>query len=243
MVRSECLWGVLIGTTLVFSAQGAVIYSDDLSGSGSDDLAGAAPDVRPGTEVWSAGAGFNADGSFDSALDTSTGSASLPFVPGAGFVYTLTAVVDPVSAGATNPRDWVILGFQENQNDANALLGPPSPSMFFRGDRVGVNPIGTRVTSAGGFTNHDPAVDLLGPTELKIILDTTDTAWTVDFVAGGTSVTGVQTFASNPTINYVFFGTTIQGSIDSFELTAVPEPASAALMGLGGLWALLRRRE
>lgn len=52
------------------------------------------------------------------------------------------------------------------------------------------------------------------------------------------------TYTTNPTINYVGFVTEggLTGSVSAFELSAVPEPSTYALMGLGGLALLLRIR-
>src|SRR5690348_7440849 len=87
-------------------ASGQVIYQDSFSGSGN--LNGAAPDVRPGAETWVA-EDWQANGTI-TAPATSIGSNSfLPFIPAAGKVYSLSLEVNPTTA--TDPTTWFAMGF------------------------------------------------------------------------------------------------------------------------------------
>ena len=87
------------------SASAAIIYSDDFSGSSGANLNGTAPDVRPGTQTWTAATAIKADGSVSGVGHA---SAYLPFNPVAGNVYTMS--VDVNVTGGTG-GNWFALGF------------------------------------------------------------------------------------------------------------------------------------
>ena len=79
---------------------------------------------------------------------------------------------------------------------------------------------------------------------LKVVLDTTNSAdyvatWFLDDVQIDTRSIGA------PSLTHVFInkhsGST-SGTVDNFQLTTVPEPSSVALLSLGGLVLLRRRR-
>ncbi len=83
---------------------------------------------------------------------------------------------------------------------------------------------------------------------LAVVLDTTESAWTVEWFVNDTSIRSIG-YTANPTINYVGFGRLFaaSGTVDDFSLTvsAVPEPASSALVVaaiVGGAITLRRRR-
>ena len=85
------------------------------------------------------------------------------------------------------------------------------------------------------------------PVNLKVVLDTTNAAnyeatWFIDGVEKD------STFIGAPSLTHVFInkhsGST-SGTVDNFQLTntaAIPEPSSVALLSLGGLVLLRRRR-
>src|SRR4051794_24377392 len=99
--------GLLSGTP----APGAVIYSDDFSGVAGSNLDTSAPDVRPGTETWTAGTAFKQDGT----VAVATHTAYLPFVPQPGQLYRLSLDVN-----TTNVNDnFIGLGFTQLQPTAS----------------------------------------------------------------------------------------------------------------------------
>jgi hypothetical protein len=84
-----------------------------------------------------------------------------------------------------------------------------------------------------------------GPVNVSVTLNTMGTNWATSFAVNG-NVIRSATFATNPTITNVVFGTNnVAGSVNNFVLTAVPEPSTYGLLGLAGLAFLLvsRRRK
>jgi hypothetical protein len=239
-IPSSIRWaGCMIAALAVMaeSSGAALIYSENFSGLSSTLLNGQAPQTRPGTETWTASASIKADGTavfqaFDEA------SSFLPFAPIGGQVYTLTATL--AQPGPRNADgQWGGIGFTAGNTVSTAIWRDPnlaSPWMLYRNNDPVVTFTGTGTTgseSEGNFT---------GTQTLTIVLDTTADLWTAAWKVGGTSVR-THTFATNPTINYVAFGRASAGvDFDSFTLDVIPEPGSVAMLGIGGLAMLMRRR-
>jgi len=205
-------------------AQAGVIYSDNFGGSGATLLAGTAPDVRPGSETWTAattGAVWYADGS-----KTANGSshAWLPFIPYPGNVYTLSIDVNPNYVGGNT--DWFALGFSASNIVNNAFHPAPNNAvawMLNRSDDASSSVIQTFLgPSTGGGASHDLNPDKVGWVNLKVVLDTQSGAWTAQWFADDVALRGPVTFGSNPAINYVGFGSynNTQGLVDNFSLTS-----------------------
>jgi len=75
-------------------------------------------------------------------------------------------------------------------------------------------------------------------------LDTTLANWTTSIYQGGTQIGSTYTYTTNPTITRVgFVSEGSGGQVNAFQLTAVPEPSTYAMV-LGGLLnlSLIRRR-
>ncbi|MHB1158495.1 MAG: PEP-CTERM sorting domain-containing protein [Phycisphaerales bacterium] len=238
------LGGVLaaLGTVTLWNtstATAAVIYQDDFSGSSATNLPGTTPDVTTGGNTWqgSAGSLWKADGSLTMTTNTSS-SASLPSTVTNGFIYTLSADLNPTSA--FNNLNWIGLGFSSvywvpfltNTNDW-ALV------------RV------TRGTGQGqSFTNNTSNAVVFdtptGPVNIKIVLNTMAPQWTAEFFVNNVSFRGpVNTTTSTPAdFAFVGFGviSNVNGTVDNFVFSSVPEPATLGLLAMGGLFMLPRRR-
>ena len=233
------------------SAQAAVIFADDFIGNpdtGLDGLNGESPDVGSGT--WVASSSFNANGTYIAGAGS---SATLAFAPSDGFIYTLDARVNIATSG-----QWIALGFGDGQSTA---VG--NNSRFTNGS----TPLGAvwmlRIDGAAGRASQDgtngqhetwTGVDnVTGSIDLRIVLDTQTTGdWTATWFAkddGDTSYTEVWTTenviseASIDSVGFALSGGSATGSIGSFSLSTVPEPSATALLGLGCLALILRRRK
>ena len=79
--------------------------------------------------------------------------------------------------------------------------------------------------------------------ELSLVLDTTGPQWTVASFMGGVQKGSTYTYATNPTIEYVsLIRTGASGAISNLQISAVPEPATAAVLALATGLLCLRRR-
>ena len=119
-----CVLASCVGLFLSTAGAGAtVIYADDFSGPAGTDLNDTAPDIRSGTDGgnsaarWIAFNAFDADGTVGNEVQSSC--ALLPFIPGAGEIYTLSLDVNTTGGGV----DWLALGFTQNINTGQAFVG------------------------------------------------------------------------------------------------------------------------
>ena len=209
---------LLIGGTNKASA--AVLYSQTFTG-GASTLVGTTPTTGGGT--WVGANIINLDGN-----STGVGDAvSLAFTPTSGFVYDLTATIDVTNANGS----WLGVAFLQD-NNAYGFFGTQITPTALRTDRWQLWPQAANYNQ----TSND----------VLIRLDTTGAQWTATYFQGGAQIGDTYTYTGgNPTINYVGIVTegAAVGSVSAFQLTAVPEPSTYAMV-LGGLLnlSLIRRR-
>ena len=223
------LCGALLMTIALLGskASATTIYSQTFTG-GSSTLAGTTSTTGGGT--WTGGNILDQNGLAVPTVGLN-GAVSLPFTPSSGFVYDLTATINVTAAA-----NWLGVGFLQD----NGVYG------FF----------GTQTTPTALRTPTDwqlwpPGASFgLASNDVLVRLDTTGAQWTTSYYQGGTQMGSTYTYATaNPTINYVGFvmegaTTGVTGNVSAFQLTAVPEPSTYALLVAGGVGSLLtfRRR-
>jgi hypothetical protein len=234
----------------------STIYANTFTGQPATAIEG----VAPGTASSYAGGSSSALWNDDSAgqntflqngtvasVPNNQASALLPFIPQSGYIYTLLATLSfPSGSG-----NWWGIGFTEN--DPVETTGD--------GGRLGDSQVGgqpwmlIRTTGANqGFPGLGASTLTLvsgalaaGNNSMSIVLNTTGAEWTDSFYVNNV-LDGTYTYTSaNPTISAVGFGSngSVNGTIDTFSLTAspTPEPTSVAMVGLGlGALALIRRK-
>ena len=209
---------LIVGTG---KASAAVIYSQDFPLNGNP-LLGTTSTVGGGT--WSGNNLFNIAG----YTTGSSGAIALAFTPVSGKIYDLTATINIANAN----ESWIGAGFLSTINDAYGFTGSPNSSAAIR--------------NGGAWTTFPGGGNGITSTDLRIRLDTTGAQWVSSFYQGGVQMGSAYTYTTgNPTINYVGFvseGTAV-GSVSAFQLTAIPEPSTYAMV-LGGLLnlSLIRRR-
>lgn len=209
---------LIVGTG---KASAAVIYSQDFPLNGNP-LLGTTSTVGGGT--WSGNNLFNIAG----YTTGSSGAIALAFTPVSGKIYDLTATINIANAN----ESWIGAGFLSTIDDAYGFTGSPNSSAAIR--------------NGGAWTTFPGGGNGITSTDLRIRLDTTGAQWVTSFYQGGVQMGSAYTYTSgNPTINYVGFvseGTAV-GSVSAFQLTAIPEPSTYAMV-LGGLLnlSLIRRR-
>ena len=255
MIRHRSMGLTLAACLAAAQASAAVIYDHNFSGV-SGPLNGVA--VGPTAAAWQAGPAFLDDGTVQAVVSGSpTGQAAhLPFTPQAGQIYTLTARI-------TNPNpDWIAVGFmpgpapggswtataagmRHSNSGAHAwALVRTHPT---NNDTEGFNGINTMNSAFG----HNSVPTGSAPVDFKIVLNTTAATWTAEYYLNGAQQGGVFNLpaTANTGIGGVGFSRTNNptqtsgGTIHSFRLEVVPEPATAVL-GLGslvGCIALTRR--
>jgi hypothetical protein len=272
MIKTKHLPALLATLALANPAANAAImlYSSTFSGSSGTNLNTTAVTTSGATgsqhtlygtsasAAWSAATRFKADGSFTHTGTVSTlnrGSATLPFTPQNGFVYTLKMTTN-YAVLAPN-TDWFATGFfmQNNYsgtvNAANggtvwALTRPGSGNA--NGDQVAhFNLAG----GAGAQGAPSASEDTSAPSTLTIVLDTTAGTgnWSATYSVGNDVLASVADLNAVD-IESVGIGAGLETSatynnanrFQSFELSVVPEPSATILLGLGSLTLLRRRR-
>jgi hypothetical protein len=201
-------------------ARAGTIYFDDFSGAGGN-LNGTTPDTTPtGTETWNApDTNFKDDGTHRNNWYAYT-EATLPFVPVSGYVYTL-------SVSVLEPEDYCC------HVDPIGLNFGGGPGIKFRDNG--------EVYSTG--KGADVLDSNYGDVAISaaIVLNTQATAWTAEWFVNGASVRGPEAYTTNPTITTVTIWRDWMGGRWD-DLTLTPEPATLALLGLGGFGLLLGRK-
>jgi hypothetical protein len=254
---TRCLAGLAAALGLAGASAQTTIYSDDFDG-GAVDIHTLAPDVRPGTETWTASPVFNADGSVDRPATASQGSMTLPFTPADGFIYTL----DASFSGVNGDTDWFGLGFARGQSSGSGTVDRfingnvvGATWMLFRGatpEPLATN--GNKIQRGLGAANPadwlDPVLWELdgGDIDLRIVLDTTGGtgAWTATWYAklpadASYSRVGATTAIPHDASNYTSVGIAASnssptagtgGTIGSFSLSAVAGVSLPAITGI-----------
>lgn len=246
-------------------AQMSLVYSNDFTaGSGSAVLDGTAPTVATGlaggssSSLWNNvnqdTAGFLDNGTMG---DLSACSVLLDFTPQAGYLYTMTGVV-------TIPSDmngtYAGMGFtiQNPQPDTGGLdarmssqyVGGANWFIIRSEDTQGRAAYEADNWFAGiGSQNQISAPNIVttgGTYTLTLTLDTRGTQWMADAYVDGTPFSGgPYTYTSNPAIvaaGIASSGNNANVTWQNWSLTAVPEPSTFALAGLGGIGVLLLAR-
>jgi len=229
-----------------------ILYQDGFEREGG--LRGSAPEIRVGqygasdSATWSGASEWTANGS--NAIDDYTNknhNVYLPFVPEAGYVYTLSADVYMPPVG---PYPALGVGFTSENLPYNGFCergkGIMSELYYESSGRcdvcVGVDQEwwndNVVVPGADG-TAHN----------FQIALDTTAANWKTTFYLDGDEVYSHTYADGNPWIQYVGFGvgdSSAGSTVDNFSLSVseIPEPGTLALLacGLIGLLAYAWRK-
>ena len=255
-----------IAAALVFSATGrlhaATVYLDSFDrGTSSLQVAlnGSAPDQATGlaggsaSAVWTSSA-WTTNGSQANLAPPGNSQAFLPFLPQAGEIYNLSAVLNTAS---TSRSGWPSLGFSNTDVTTGEQFHVSNTVYAWMLERGAPSASSQNQAFAGAGTNgliNDGTAT--SPVLLDITLNTISPTWTASFsvngvAVGSTNLPGVaQTGGSNP-IRFVAIGSGgfdaggESGSVSDFSLTAAtPLPNSAwmglALMGLLGAAKFIR---
>jgi hypothetical protein len=156
------------------------------------------------------------------------GTASLPFVPVAGIIYSLSANISVTNGSGSG---YAALGFTSSSASPSTPLFPylgPEPYLQLDSYNGGV-----QTNAAGVMSTPFPASSTAGD-EYTIVLNTQATDWTVAFYQGLTQLGTTYTYTTNPVINDIAIGADAYDTGTYSNLTLIPEPSTWAMM-LGGL--------
>ncbi len=245
---------VLMCMCLVALTHAELLIYDSFDGP-AGSLNGVTPDI--GSDAWAAdGTYLNLDGSGKLVVSSpgwfSGQNGLLPFAPENGYIYTLSAKVDVLSGG-----HWLGLGFVNSADASHVNDGfvwiPAGPSIIYQ-DNGGDGSVKSFVwgdyAPEDDKTSADLGVDISGEVLLECVIDTTqsETSWSISTYVNGVLAMTDQ-WGTNPVIAGVGLGalgadgSSINATVDDFMLTReVPEPATMALLGLGGLLLRSKRR-
>ena len=212
--------------------------------------------VEEGTGSWTAASIFSQNGAFGG----NAGSATLPFIPASGLVYTLDARVSITG----NSPNWLALGFANGQSSsigtshrfvADTVKG--TAWMLVRGNAtvsanstfngLATSPAG--MSWLGDLVNADYSTQT-GTLDLRIMLDTTAPTWTVRMLAktaAAATYTVVRPLENVVDVNRPYYtsvgfalaNTGPSGIIDSFSLTSSGGAADTDTDGLDDAWEIL----
>ena len=243
------------------SLHASVVYSDsftvnnaggDTARDPGDPLAGTTTEVGGGT--WAAHSGVllgqvgaSTDGNVYATSATSASLfAALPVSLNPGDIITLDARIKAFNA--TGADAWTGIGFADAEG---TLLSNGSTWAIIRQDTSRSDEI-VMLGAAGGTSNANKLIstatpglpDADGYTVVQMTYDSG--ANTVTLVVNGqTLLSDVANLgASAPSITHVAFQpfrNTVEGSIDDWKVTVVPEPSILGLMGVSGMMLMGRR--
>ena len=236
----------------------ATLYTDDFSGLVGEALNGTAPDSRPGTETWVCRQSTptlnlrdpRANGKMNGGASGAV-AAGLGFSLVTGKVYTFSVdmqITNPENDGddgvasATKETHWAGISFSTGTSVDSVALGENFASLLMRrnGGAQLLSPSGTATDEIDAGTYTYASFE-----EVSIILDTTESVWTADYLINGASIGEHDLDATlSAGTAYIRIGqaSTTTVMFDNLSLTTIPEPATAGLFGVFVVVALLVRR-
>jgi len=240
------------------STHAETLYSEDFNG-GSGTLAGVAPDVAPGAEVWSIGDTTEIRITENGDILSDNSIAYLPISLEVNTTYILTTTFN-LSASSTD-TSWLAQGFSTETGTLSsnrlASVGTGGVDWFlvrrtgnasaFGGEatadkwmETSSSPISvgsnmqmiTRLTIGATLADSTISMQVIDANTVLYTLDLDDTG---PATSRAIDASGIKYLAIS--------GSTVNGSLDGLTFSSIPEPTTYALItGLLGLGCIIVRR-
>jgi hypothetical protein len=242
--------GLILAAT---SANAAVIVAENFGGSGTAlnataaDTFAAGIATAGGSSSWVAGADF-----LDNGVVTDDGDNSAAYLNLGSYINdtkgTAAGMFELTMTISETTSEWLSLGF--------AASNTPSTSQNF----TGTSGMGNIIYRADGeldmwagpgttFGGVDGPNGNSGPRTLTVTLDLTGHDGVTDFGTVSWSDSVIGDLGSVSYTSDVNFGSILLsesasgGTVSALSLSQIPEPTTTALLGLGGLALIFRRRK
>lgn len=198
---SKKMMAMAVALCAAVGVQAGILFQDDFSGPGTNDLNGMALDVNnQDSQTWRAAAIFKADGSVSTT--TGHGAAWLDFTPAAGHVYTLKTTI---TANDSANTDWLAFGFVRRTDNLGGA--------------------GSRHSNQGGYAwglhMYNKTQFFVGPNAKDKLYDDSVSSPTQDY-----SITLDVTDANNILLSYSVGGTVVVnkanvGTLNDLDIAGV----------------------
>jgi hypothetical protein len=260
-MKTQSTWNLAVAATLFLAAtssQAVVLVAENFGGDGSGALNGTSADIfataitgAGGSATWSAATGFSDNGAVNvSRLSAhlSLGSYINDAKGTANGKFDLTMTISETTGA------WISLGFSTLNTPATTVDFTAASGLGTIVYRDANNELDMWIGPGTGGSTDGPDNNT-GPRTLTVSLDLTPAGgydgvtnfgtvtWT-DSGLGAVNNLGTAFNLPNQSIGAILVSGALNttGTVSALTLSQIPEPSALALLGLGGLALMSRRR-
>ena len=232
----------LFGTTLASQAAGVLVYQSDFTGA-APTLA----DVGLVKSAGTAGGSWVIDATNDQldGVGGGNGRSNVSTIDswqnGLGFTLDVTFRYNDTTP---NRFDFGLVDAAYTISDSSAWLSSSLAGAYGVGfsSTIGATDGLFFNDDAGTLTTLSTAQGNITTATQTFSMTVTDTTWSYS-LNGAPATTGTHTFDTSRSYRFTAHAhSNANATFDNITITAIPEPSSTALLGLGGLALMLRRK-